>query len=303
MTGRSAFRRIARHALASALALWGLAAGAFPTADSVPGGIAFVRLAPVADVQPAPTARFGDRPVWVVALKGEWTAIVGLPLDTPLGEQQLISDDGGRLRRHPFTVLPKAYPEQRITLKDSSRVHLSAADEARAESEIAYASKLKRHWRPDAQADAEFSLPARGRLSSRFGLRRFFNGEPRSPHSGLDIALPRGSTVGAAAGGQVLSVDDFFFNGKTVWIDHGNGLITMYCHLDRIDVRPGEAVTPGQPIGLSGMTGRASGPHLHWSVIMNGATVDPLLFVGRPPRGTLPRERPGQPVNSREDRR
>jgi murein DD-endopeptidase MepM/ murein hydrolase activator NlpD len=130
-------------------------------------------------------------------------------------------------------------------------------------------------------ADTSFVLPADGRLTGRFGVRRFFNGEPRSPHAGFDIAAARGSPVKANAEGIVLASDDYFFNGKTVFVDHGNGLISMYCHLDRIDVQPGEAVSKGQRLGLVGMTGRATGPHLHWSVILNGAMVDPELFVSR----------------------
>jgi hypothetical protein len=95
-----------------------------------------------------------------------------------------------------------------------------------------------------------FVLPADGRLTGRFGVRRFFNGEPRSPHAGFDIAAARGSPVKANAEGIVLASDDYFFNGKTVFVDHGNGLISMYCHLDRIDVQPGEAVSKGQRLGL-----------------------------------------------------
>ena len=152
----------------------------------------------------------------------------------------------------------------------------------RAVSEIAEIQGFKRHWREADDTDSDFVLPAEGRLASRFGLRRFFNGEPRSPHSGLDLAVPRGTPIKASAHGQVLAVDDYFFNGKTVFVDHGNGLISMYCHLDRIDVEAGDAVGQGQRIGLSGKTGRASGPHLHWSVILNGAMVDPALFVEAP---------------------
>ena len=93
------------------------------------------------------------------------------------------------------------------------------------------------------------------------------------------MAVPRGTPIKASAQGRVLAVDDYFFNGNTVFIDHGNGLISMYCHLDRIDVQAGDAVVQGQRIGLSGMTGRASGPHLHWSVVLNGVMVDPELFI------------------------
>ncbi|MBL0208822.1 MAG: M23 family metallopeptidase, partial [Propionivibrio sp.] len=111
---------------------------------------------------------------------------------------------------------------------------------------------------------------------------RFFNGEPRSPHSGLTWQCRAARRIRASAPGRVLAVDDYFFNGETVFVDHGNGLISMYCHLDRIDVEAGDTVGQGQRIGLSGKTGRVSGPHLHWSVILNGAMVDPALFL--PPK-------------------
>jgi murein DD-endopeptidase MepM/ murein hydrolase activator NlpD len=130
--------------------------------------------------------------------------------------------------------------------------------------------------------DLDFILPVNGRLAGRFGLHRFFNGEPRAPHAGLDVAVALGTPIKASAQGQVLAVDDYFFNGKTVFIDHGNGLLTMYCHLEQIDVKPGDTVSKGQHIGLSGKTGRATGPHLHWSVVLNGAMVDPELFI--PPK-------------------
>ena len=140
---------------------------------------------------------------------------------------------------------------------------------------------MKRHWRDEDADDLQFIQPAAGRLASRFGLRRFFNGEARAPHSGLDVAIGRGTPVKATARGTVLAVDDYFFNGKTVFVDHGNGLISMVCHLDRIDVQAGDPVSQNQRVGLSGMTGRASGPHLHWSMVLNGVMVDPALFISR----------------------
>jgi murein DD-endopeptidase MepM/ murein hydrolase activator NlpD len=158
-------------------------------------------------------------------------------------------------------------------------VELSAEDEARADREIDVITELKHHWRATQDTDLAFIRPVKGELSSQFGLRRYFNGEPRSPHVGIDVAVARGTPVKASGQGQVLAVGDYFFNGKTIFIDHGNGLITMYCHLDRIGVKAGDTVRKGQRIGRSGMTGRATGPHLHWSVILNGAMVDPELFV------------------------
>ena len=217
---------------------------------------------------------------------GQWTAVVGLALDLPPGSHQLRIDAVEQQRQVDFVVRPKNYPAQHIRLKDSSKVTLSPADEARAVAEIAEIQVFKRHWRSVGAEDAveaQFVLPANGRLASRFGLRRFFNGEARAPHAGLDVAIPRGTPVKSTARGTVLAVDDYFFNGKTVFVDHGNGLISMVCHLDRIDVQAGDPVSQGQRIGLSGMTGRASGPHLHWSMVLNGAMVDPALFLERAP--------------------
>lgn len=255
---------------------------ALPMASNVPGGVAHVVLGAVSDHAEAPRAWLGEQAVWVSAEHGQWIAVVGLALDLPAGTHALRVDSGAETRELSFEVGKKRYPEQRITLKDSSKVVLSAVDEERAVAEIARIQTLKRHWRATAigqETDANFILPAQGRLASRFGLRRIFNGEPRAPHSGLDVAVARGTPIKASSAGQILAVDDYFFNGKTVFVDHGNGLISMYCHLDRIDVRTGEFVKQGQRVGLSGMTGRASGPHLHWSVILNGVMVDPALFL------------------------
>ena len=252
---------------------------ALPRASSVPGGIALIKLGALSGSTSPPRAWFGEQRVLVTSEDGQWVAVLGLALDLPPGSHQLRVNVRGEEKILPFTVSAKNYPEQRITLKDSSKVNLSPADEARAVSEIAVIQELKRHWRDADDIEINFLLPAEGRLASRFGLRRIFNGEPRSPHSGLDVAVPRGTPIKASAQGRVLAVDDYFFNGKTVFVDHGNGLISMYCHLDRIDVQAGDAVAQGQRIGLSGMTGRASGPHLHWSVVLNGVMVDPELFV------------------------
>ena len=254
---------------------------ALPEESRVPGGIALVRLGAVSLNSAKPRVWLGEQPVWVSANNGPGVAVVGLALDLAPGAHNLRVDDGELQRQVEFDVRPKNYPSQHIRLKDSSKVTLSPADEARAVAEIAEIQKLKRHWRDEEADDLQFIQPAAGRLASRFGLRRFFNGEARATHSGLDVAIGRGTPVKATARGTVLAVGDYFFNGKTVFVDHGNGLISMVCHLDRIDVQAGDPVSQNQRVGLSGMTGRASGPHLHWSMVLNGVMVDPALFISR----------------------
>jgi murein DD-endopeptidase MepM/ murein hydrolase activator NlpD len=267
-----------------------LAHAGLPRASSVPGGVAVIPLGSVSSNIIPPRAWLGEQPVLVSAEGDRWYAVVGLALDLPPGPQELRVRTGEASRTIGFAVSPKHYPEQHITLKDTSKVQLSAADEARANREVATIQGLKRHWRETAETDASFILPAEGRVAGNFGRKRFFNGEARAPHAGLDVAVPRGTVIKAGGQGTVLAVDDYFFNGKTVFVDHGNGLITMYCHLDRIDVQAGEPVRQGQRLGLSGMTGRATGPHLHWSVVLNGAMVDPELFVPASSKGA-----PGRP--------
>lgn len=250
-----------------------------PQSASVPGGVAVITLGKIGDHAQPPLAWLGELPVLVTADRGLWHAVVGLPLSMRPGKHELTIKTGDKTKIRAFRVKTKRYPEQRITIEDKGKVELSPENEARAVREIATIKQLKLHWREEKNTDLEFMLPATGRLSGNFGLRRYFNGEARSPHAGLDVAVASGTPVKASAQGQVLAVDDYFFNGKTVFVDHGNGLITMYCHLDQFDVQTGDTVNKGQLLGLSGQTGRATGPHLHWSVILNGAMVDPQLFL------------------------
>lgn len=268
----------------SLLALPLLAHAALPESSNVPGGVAVVPLGSVVAIADKPQAWFKDRPVLVTADQGQWYAVVGLPLDSAPVMHELKVQLGHETQVLPFDVKPKAYPEQHLTV-DKSKVELSAADLARAEREISAIRTLERHWRDAQDTDLDLMMPAEGKLGGHFGVRRFFNGEPRSPHAGLDVVVPRGTPVKASAGGKVLAIGDYFFNGKTVFVDHGNGLITLYCHLDQIDVKAGQPVDKGQQLGLSGKSGRATGPHIHWSVVLNGTMVDPELFIPAKYRG------------------
>jgi murein DD-endopeptidase MepM/ murein hydrolase activator NlpD len=256
-----------------------LAHASLPLSSNVPGGVAIIPLGSVSTSANTPQTWFGDQPVLVTSDHNQWYAVVGLPLDMTPGSHELRVEIDGITKALNFVVNTKDYPEQHITLEDTSKIQLSPADQARADREIAVIQELKHHWRAAQNTDLAFIRPVKGKLAGDFGVRRFFNGEPRSPHAGIDVAVARGTPVKVSAHGQVLAVDDYFFNGKTIFVDHGNGLITMYCHLERIDVKTGDAVSKGQRIGLSGKTGRATGPHLHWSVVLNGAMVDPELFI------------------------
>ncbi len=247
----------------------------------VPGGIVRVPLGPEASARPH--ARFGDQPVLVYRNNGNWQALVGIPLDTTPGAYPLIiSDEQGRLETKELDIHDKRYPVQHLVVRNKRHVDPDPEDLARWEQEKRLQDDAKLIWRAIDTDEPALSLPANGRHSSAFGLRRTFNGEPRAPHRGLDIAVPKGTPVAAPGGGEITLTGDYFFNGKTVFIDHGQGLISMLCHLERIDVKIGQVLERGQIIGLAGATGRATGPHVHWSVFLNGTAVDPaLLLPGR----------------------
>ena len=252
-----------------------------PTAAAVPGGVVVLDLGETD--RAAPRARYNGNRIMTVSRNGRWYAVVGIPLQTQAGSQRLeLSRNGYSVGFIPFRVRTKEYKAQYITLKNKRMVDPNAEDMRRIRNDQQRIRTALHHWSPNPPATLRFALPARGRFSSGFGLRRFFNKKPRRPHSGLDIAAPRGTPVTAPADGRIIETGDYYFNGNTVFIDHGQGLITMYCHLDRIDVSKDQPVRTGQPIGTIGSTGRVTGAHLHWSVSLNATMVEPRLFIGKP---------------------
>ena len=255
---------------------WAAAAAALPIHAPVPGGVAVVDLGP-ADA-PAPEARLGEQRLAVVRERGRWHALLGIPLDTLPGELEIRVLRGSTAQDLAVPVRPKNYPEQRLSVKNRRHVEPDPEDLARIEREREITDAVKRRY-SDLVPDTALALPASGPLSSRFGLKRLFNGQPRNPHAGLDVAAGTGTQVRAPAAGIVADTGDYFFNGNTVFIDHGQGLITAYMHLSRIDVRRGQRVAKGEIVGAVGASGRVTGPHLHWAVILNNTPVDPELFL------------------------
>ena len=264
-----------KHLLALLLvfACGALHAAALPQDEPVPGGVAVVPL----DRSGGKTPRAYFNGERVMVLKGEqkWLAVVGISLDTKPGRYAIRVEGRGL----GFTVRDKRYAVQRLTIKDKRKVEPTADDLKRIRRDSAIIKAALAAWHPKAQVALQFDLPVRGPVSSPFGLRRIFNGEPRRPHSGIDIAVPAGTRIHASAPGRVAAIGNFFFDGNMVMIDHGQGLVTMYGHMEKILVKKGQRLARGEVIGLVGQTGRATGPHLHWGVSLNNARVDPTLFL------------------------
>jgi murein DD-endopeptidase MepM/ murein hydrolase activator NlpD len=247
-----------------------------PQENPVPGGVKIIRLDSAGPAMPYVDAD-GYRAL-VVQDGSSWVAIVGIPLSAPLGMRKVIVRQSGGRQEIEFAVHDKHYVSQYLTVAPG-QVNLSAADLARVNQEKIRIDHALSRWSDSAPESLRLPQPVAGPRSSSFGSRRIFNGESRNPHSGMDIAAPSGTPVRIPIAGTVIDTGKFFFNGNTVFVDHGRGLISMYCHLSAIDVEPGQHLDAGTRIGAVGMTGRATGPHLHWGLNLNRAWVDPELFL------------------------
>ena len=250
-----------------------------PTALSVPGGVAILEV-PGEPSKP-PVVTFEGNRVMVVPNGQGWRAIVGIPLAREPGTAKVEIRSGNATLTQGFTIEGKAYATQRLKVAPK-HVDLSPDNAARVAEEQPRIREAVGTFSTLLPSTLRLESPVRGPRSSSFGLRRVFNNQPRNPHSGMDIAAPVGTPVYAPAPGKVIEVGDFFFNGKSVFIDHGQGLVTLYCHLSDIGVTPGAEVKTGEKIGEVGATGRVTGPHLHWGVALNRAFVDPALFLDLP---------------------
>lgn len=251
-------------------------------ADLVQGGIAELQVQG-ADLTRV-DGRFGNEKIPFYAdERGNFFALLGIDLEAKPGPAKLhvtVTTQTGLSRESeiPLRIKAKAFPQENFSVAPAfdqltpevlERVRREQQQFARAFA----ASVPARLW------ERPFIMPVSMDVSSPFGYRRVINGTPRAPHTGVDLRAPMATEVAAANNGRVALIGDFFFSGKSIVLDHGSGLYTVYFHLSEFKVKEGDDVRKGEVIGLSGMTGRVTGPHLHWGARLNGARIDPFELV------------------------
>jgi murein DD-endopeptidase MepM/ murein hydrolase activator NlpD len=257
-----------------------------PNASLVPGGVLILPIESAKPHTEAPRVTLDGQRAMVLRSGGQWVAVVGLPLSEKPGHATVVIRDGAEPERTVgFDITDKHYVTQSLKVSPS-KVDLSKEDLDRVNKEVPHIKSVVATFSDTPPASLRLRQPIPGVRSSSYGMRRVFNNEPRNPHTGMDIAAPTGTPVRAAGDGRVIDTGDYFFNGNSVFIDHGEGLITMYCHLSATNVKPGQTVEQGEVIGKVGATGRVTGPHLHFGVALNSTFVDPALFLPPPSKAT-----------------
>jgi murein DD-endopeptidase MepM/ murein hydrolase activator NlpD len=256
------------------MALLALTANSLATEQSLrPGGIAIIEIGTIAAA--APQASMRDKPLLVIQRGKKWFAVAGIPLATEPGEL-LISING---EEAVIDIAEHAYREQRLSVENKSFVDQNQEQLDRIFSERKIIDAVLTSFTAAPVGSLSLAAPVPGNRSSSFGYRRFFNDQPRSPHKGMDISAGNGEPIAASRTGVIAATGNYFFNGNTVLIDHGQGFVTMYCHMSEIAVDEGQQVETGDIIGAVGATGRVTGPHLHFGTYLNGTAVDPAIFL------------------------
>ncbi|SMM99843.1 membrane protein [uncultured Candidatus Thioglobus sp.] len=245
----------------------------------IPGGIAVIGFE---SNHSNPKAFYNQLPLYTQHIKdNHWQALLGIPLMEKLGEKSITIQDFST-RTFSFNVKAHKYKEQHITLKGKKKkyVNPNLAHMERIKKERPVLAKARRIFSTQILPNSIFIRPVSGVITSPFGLKRFYNEQPRRPHTGIDYAGDIGTPIIAPADGKVILTGGYFFNGNAVFLDHGQGLISVYIHMNSIAVKQGQTVKQGETIGTIGQTGRATGPHLHWGVYLNKTVINPNLLLG-----------------------
>jgi murein DD-endopeptidase MepM/ murein hydrolase activator NlpD len=234
---------------------------------------------------PVIIGKFRDHkvPFFRLSSSRKYEALIGADLAEPPGVYRvtLIDPDGAALqspRPYRIKVLSQKFGTQELNLPQES-VDLDPATLARVEKEKTEMAALFGKVTEERLWESGFLVPVEGKIAGAFGRKRILNGQPRSSHNGEDIAAPMGAVVRASNTGKVVMTDELFFSGKSIVLDHGWGVFTMYFHLSEMGVQQGEVVKKGQIIGRVGASGRATGPHLHWGLRLAGARVNPFALT------------------------
>jgi murein DD-endopeptidase MepM/ murein hydrolase activator NlpD len=275
------------------LGAWGLA-GSAQQASSLrttvfdrtiqPGEVVRLDVTCECQARRATATVFGrDVPLFPVGHGNGWQALIGIDLDVTPGTYPIavVVEQAGQpaiTATHQLLVVPKRFPVRRVSVP-ARFVNPPEDAIGRIRDEAERLQTLFETLPRPRQWDGPFQPPVAAPTSGSFGTRSIFNGQPRSPHSGVDFRAAADTPVAAPGAGVVAIAEPFFFTGNTVVIDHGLGLYSLLAHLSKFAVKEGDRVQRGQVVGFVGATGRASGPHLHWSVRLNGARVDPLSLV------------------------
>lgn len=245
------------------------------------GGIVEIRVSGE-DVR-AVKGYFRDQEISFFAEQGSFAALFGVDLEERPGPLGIAIQGRGpsgekNEKRIILRVRKKRFSQEKISVP----AVFDRVDEATSRRIEQEQERLSRLWAistPQRLWEGDFLAPVAGEITSPFGLRRIVNGSPRSPHGGVDLKAPLGAEVFAANHGRVVLREELFFSGKSIVLDHGGGLYTMYFHLDDFRVEKDSQVRKGELVGWAGMTGRVTGPHLHWGARLNGARVDPFVLL------------------------
>lgn len=216
--------------------------------------------------------------------EGLFTTVLGIDLAQKKGSLGFTVTWEGRektgQKEYTINIVSAPFGIQRLTLP-KNKVDLDPPTLTRVRMEKGLMKEAFEHSINEKLWRGEFLVPVQGKRQGTFGRKRILNGQPRRPHTGEDISAPQGATILATNSGKVVLVGDFFFNGRSVVIDHGLGLFSMYFHLSEVAVSNGGSVKRGDTIGRVGQSGRVTGPHLHWGMRLNGARIDPYALVSK----------------------